>query len=171
MKRKDFLIEGGKIVGILTIGVNMFYLCGCTSNTVMFNRLFSLDEVQLLNELAGIIIPKTDTPGGKEAKTGEFAAFIVQDCYSKDQQNLFKNGIKKINSLCEKAYGKQFLDCSKKQRTQITEQLDQGGNEEFKKIKNLITSGYLSSKIGATQFSDYYPVPGRYDGCTRTRPW
>ena len=42
--------------------------------------LFSKGQVKLLNEIAETIIPTTNTPGAKAAKTGQFIATIVSDC-------------------------------------------------------------------------------------------
>ena len=44
-------------------------------------------------------------------------------------------------------------------------------HEGYKSIKGLILSAYLSSEIAMTQLFGYYPVPGRFDGCTSNRPW
>lgn len=172
MKRRDFILNSSKVAGIITIGSGFVYLSGCTPDRKAYNNLFSVEEVKIMNELGNVIIPPTNnSPGAKEAKVGEFIALIVKDCYPKNEQVRFKKGIKELNRLSQDSFGKNFMQCSKEQRMNIAMQQDQSEDEGFGKLKDMIVSAYLSSKIGATQFFDYYAVPGRYDGCTTERPW
>jgi len=50
------------------------------------NNDFTADEVALLDEIAETIIPRTDTPGAKDAGCGLFMAQYVTDCYSPEDQ-------------------------------------------------------------------------------------
>lgn len=52
-------------------------------------RLLSARQAVLLQELVEVIIPKTDTPGAKEALTHVFIDLYVKDCYPKEQQEIF----------------------------------------------------------------------------------
>lgn len=171
MKRRDFIINSSRVIGIITTGSGFVYLSGCTSDQEAYNDLFSSEEVGMMNELGNVIIPPTSSPGAKEAKVGEFIALIVKDCYPEYEQVRFKEEIQKLNRLSQDSFGKKFMQCSEEQRIKIATQQDQSEDEGFGKLKDMIVSGYLSSKIGATQFFDYYPVPGRYDGCITERPW
>ncbi len=171
MKRRDFIINSSRVIGIITTGSGFVYLSGCTSDHKAYNDLFSIEEVEIMNELGNVIIPPTNSPDAKEAKVGEFIALIVKDCYPEDEQVRFKEEIKKLNSLSQNSFGRKFVQCSEEQRINIATQQDQSEDEGFGKLKNMIVSGYISSEIGATQFFVYYPVPGRYDGCTTERPW
>lgn len=171
MDRRTFVKEGGVRLGVLTLGSSLLFSQACNPNPeVAYNKLFSVDEVRLLNELGEIILPATDTPGAKEAEVGEFIALIVQDCYEERDQIKFKEGLKEIDVQCGKLNGRSFLKCSVDERRNLVAKLeDEPGN--YRPIKNLIVSAYLSSEAGATQLLRYNPVPGRYDGCTSDRPW
>jgi hypothetical protein len=39
-----------------------------------------------------------------------------------------------------------------------------GGWEFFDKFRQLVLTGYFTSRVGMTQERKYLPVPGRYDG-------
>src|SRR4051794_25334723 len=54
--------------------------------------LFSSAEIALLDEIAETILPETNTPGAKAAKTGAFMALMVSDCYWPDEQQVFRAG-------------------------------------------------------------------------------
>ncbi len=137
--------------------------------------LFSKAQVKLLNEIAETIIPATTTPGAKAAKTGQFMATIVSDCYeAKDQQD-FMAGLLKLDQESKSRYGKTFMKASPKLRHDLltelnTEQKAYNQNRKsgdpkhyFRVMKDLVLWGYFTSEIGATQALRYVPVPGRYE--------
>ena len=137
--------------------------------------LFSKGQVKLLNEVAETIIPTTTTPGGKAAKTGQFMAVMVSDCYEPKDQQAFMTGLQTLQDECKSRYGKTFLKASDKIRFDLLTELDteqkaynktrKSGepNHYFKVIKDLALWGYFSSEIGATQALRYVAVPGRYE--------
>lgn len=171
MDRRTFVKEGGVRLGVLTLGSSLLFSQACTPNPeVAYNKLFSVDEVRLLNELGEIILPATDTPGAKAAEVGEFIALIVQDCYEEKDQLEFRGGVQEIEDQCWKLNGRSFLKCNPEERRNLVVKLEDEV-ELYRPVKNLIVSAYLSSEIGATQFLRYNPRPGRYDGCTSDRPW
>lgn len=171
MLRREFISKSTRGAGLLAIGAMVLPGGGCSDVNQSFNKLFSKGEVSLLNELAEIIIPATDSPGGKAAKVGEFIASMVQECYSSEDQEKLKNGLKAIDEKSKETFGKEYLKCDVKQQTELTAKLDKEEETYFPDIKKLVVSGYLSSEIGATKFLKYPQIPGRYEGCTSVRPW
>ena len=137
--------------------------------------LFSKSQVKLLNEIAETIIPTTSTPGAKAAKTGQFMATIVSDCYEAPDQTAFLAGLQKLDQESKSRYGKTFLKCRPQLRHDLLTELDteqrsynqtrKSGDPRhyFRVMKDLVLWGYFSSEIGATQALRYVPVPGRYE--------
>ena len=68
------------------------FLSGCksTSSDVV---AFTPDDIVFLNEVAETILPKTNTPGAKEANVGEFMTVIVKDCYKPEEAKVFMEGM------------------------------------------------------------------------------
>lgn len=182
------ILMGGAVVG------GQAFLLGCKSETG--NELdFSADEIAYLNEIAETILPATKTPGAKAAKVGEFMTVMVRDCYEKADQEVFLEGMKKLNKAAEEKYDKSFMNLSAAARTELLIQQDKEAkdfqkelgafnekeNEKLAKdpayvkqkksphyftmMKQLTLLGYFTSKEGATQALRYEPVPGRYEGC------
>lgn len=171
MDRRNFITESGMKLGILAIGPGLLLSTSCNSNgKTAFNESFSLSDVHLINELGNVMIPPTDTPSAKTAQVGEFIALIVQDCYSEKYKVKFQQQLVEVDKFSRQTYGRIFLDCTDKERTELVS-LMENDHDGYNAVKNLIVSAYLSSEIGMTQFFDYYPVPGRYNGCTEKRPW
>lgn len=136
--------------------------------------MFTKKQIRLLNEIADTIIPDTDVPGAKAAKTGQFIAVIVNDCYESDAQKRFMDGLTKFEESCKQKSKKPFPRWSQAQQHDFLVGLD---NEQkayqknkkdeepthyFRVIKDLVLWGYFTSEIGATQALRSLEVPGRY---------
>ncbi|MGE6332457.1 gluconate 2-dehydrogenase subunit 3 family protein [Stenotrophomonas sp. NPDC077659] len=140
---------------------------------------FSEAEVATLDEIAETILPRTRTPGAKDAATGAFMARFVSDCYTAQQQATFRAGLADI----DKRAGGHFVALTQEARTQLLRTLDaqarkravevsETGTAEgskamlhpFTMIKQLAIFGLFTSKPGATEVLKYVAVPGRYDG-------
>lgn len=170
MKRREALQKAGFLFGGI-MGASTLLQLGFTFRSEEVQGFFSQDQINLLNEVGETILPKTETPGAKEAKVGEFMTVIVRDCYEPKDQKIFIDGMDKLNASCKQKYGKSFMECNSIQRTELLNSLDKVKTDYFQMMKGLTLSGYYTSELGATQFLKYTPVPGRYDGCTSIRPW
>lgn len=183
MNRREAISKVGMLMGGTVVGSNIFLATGCKSTPEQVSELFNQAQVDLLNEIAETILPATDTPGAKAAKVGEFMTLMVKDCYESTDQNIFMDGIGKLNSACQQKYGKVFMDCDGTYRTEILTSLDDSqkaymANKKpddpghyFRMMKELTLLGFFTSEIGATKVLKYVPVPGRYDGCASQKPW
>ncbi|HYQ24511.1 gluconate 2-dehydrogenase subunit 3 family protein [Stenotrophomonas sp.] len=140
---------------------------------------FSAAQIATLDEIAETILPRTRTPGAKDAATGAFMAQFVSDCYTAQQQATFRAGLADI----DKRAGGRFVALTPEARTQLLRTLDaearrravevsETGTAEadkaklhpFTMIKQLAIFGFFTSKPGATDVLKYVAVPGRYDG-------
>jgi len=154
---------------------------------------FSKEDVALINEMAEVIIPQTDTPGAKAANVGLVIPVIVADCYTPKLQKAFKEGIKAINVRSNEAFKKDFLLLSSAQRETLFTTLDteakaanlaegisngiptakpsqwEPGNEGplphyFTLLKQLTLYTFFTSQVGATKVLRYVAIPGYYNG-------
>lgn len=174
MERRELI----KIIAVLTggtvIGADLF-LSGCKSSDSKGETFLSEDDIHFIDEVAETIIPKTNTPGAKDAETGKFIALYVQDCYDEANKKIFKNGIVTLNEASNKKYGTTFLKIDDSKRKALLIDIDKEAkvhNESDKKeahyftlMKQLTLLGFFTSKPGATQVLRYNPVPGKYEGC------
>mgnify|MGYP006175875439 CR=1 FL=1 len=92
MNRREALSSVALLLGGTIIGSSAF-LSGCKANPDAAAGVLSAADMSLLNDIAEIIIPTTNTPGAKAAKVGEFMGVIVTDCYDAKDQKVFKDGL------------------------------------------------------------------------------
>ncbi|WP_313177238.1 gluconate 2-dehydrogenase subunit 3 family protein [Stenotrophomonas sp.] len=140
---------------------------------------FSEAEIATLDEIAETILPRTRTPGAKDAATGAFMARFVTDCYTTRQQATFRAGLADIDTraggsfvaLAPDARSTLLRTLDAEARKRAVEVSETGTGETakamphpFTMIKQLAIFGFFTSKQGATEVLKYVAVPGRYDG-------
>lgn len=150
---------------------------GCTGSAPKNYDLTKPQTKNMVAEVAETIIPTTDTPGAKAGKVDEFIITMMNDCYKKEDQALFLEGLTKIDEASNKKFKKAFLDLTPEQRTEVLTDIDKervAYNKDKKKddkahyfqfMKELTLLGYFTSEPGATKALRYVAVPGHYDGC------
>jgi hypothetical protein len=176
MQRRELLKMIAVLTGGSVVGAELF-LVGCKNKTT---GIFSDGDIAFFDEVAETIIPRTDTPGAKDAATGKFIALYASDCYDEASRKILTEGIGKLNEASTKKYGGAFLKISSAQRQELLTITDNeareyaksgsdGKNEKpphyFTLMKQLTLLGFFTSKPGVTQVLRYNPVPGKYEGC------
>ncbi|MCW0398039.1 gluconate 2-dehydrogenase subunit 3 family protein [Xanthomonas sontii] len=143
--------------------------------------LFSAAEIGTLDEIAETILPRTKTPGAKDAGAGAFMAKFVTDCYTPRQQATFRAGLAEI----DKRAGGRFVSLTPQARAELLRALDAEARAKaidvtdtgtadaadamphpFTMIKQLTIFGFFTSEVGATEVLRYVAVPGRYEDIT-----
>ncbi|MFD1630492.1 gluconate 2-dehydrogenase subunit 3 family protein [Pseudopedobacter beijingensis] len=177
MNRREAISSVAFLLGGTILGSQAFVLSGCSSSVKETNDLFSQSDIALMDEIAETIIPKTNTPGAKDAKTGAFIAVMIKDCYTPEDQRVFIDGLKKIDEEAKKDFSKTFIECSPEDRKKLLERIDaeqkeyqdkkekEDPNHYFRMMKELTLLGYFTSEEGGNNNLTYVEVPGRYDAC------
>jgi hypothetical protein len=146
-----------------------------------------LDEYQLLiNELAELIIPETDTPGAGKAGVGRFITIMVKECTGRQAQNNFIEGVADLADYAKSRYDKPFLQCSPADKISILHHFEEKGkgykgvlgkaetrflgDSFFTTLKRYTVMGYCTSKQGATSALRYDYIPGSYQGMVPLAP-
>jgi hypothetical protein len=83
--------------------------------------------------MAETILPKTGSAGAKEAGVGRFMTVMVNDCYTKEDQEVFHKGIEQLDEACEKMHGHGFMKATPEQRKALLIAVDQEVAEYRKK--------------------------------------
>lgn len=176
MNRRELLAFITAATGTAMIG-GTGLLTGCASRPPA-PATFSAANIALLDEIAETILPRTDTPGAKDAQVGAFMSVFVTDCYTLHERAIFHNGLISLEESCMVSYDRSFMNLQPAERTAFVNQLDRdaraavarGETHYFTMIKQLTLFGFFTSKPGATQVLRHIPIPGRYDGALAYKP-
>src|SRR5450432_2891849 len=70
------------------------------------------EDENMLAELAETILPKTDTPGARDLSAHLFALKMVDDCFTKQNQEKYIRGMKDFETFVQKTTGNPFAENS-----------------------------------------------------------
>ncbi|GAB3962722.1 lactose 3-dehydrogenase subunit gamma LacC [Spirosoma harenae] len=130
----------------------------------------SPEQESLLAEVADVIIPTTSTPGAKAAGVQKFIIRVMRDCYPKEDQEKFYAGLAKLDATSKTKFSKGFAQLDNAQKIEMVKQTMTEDKPFFLRMKELTTTGYFTSEIGATKTLEYLPVPGQFNGCMTLKP-
>jgi len=137
MDRRELLKMVAAATGGVVIG-GEFFLAGCKNPEAGTTKEFTTDDIAFFDEVAETIFPKTSTPGAKEAKVGQFMTIMVNDCYTEENQNAFRDGQAAINAACKKMHGHDFMKASPEERKTLLVSLDPEIKDHQAKRKEFI---------------------------------
>ncbi len=175
MDRRKALQNVALLIGGSIVGGNLFMQTGCKSDNAV-NALFKQSQVDMMDEIAETIIPKTNTPGAKDAAVGAFMSVMVLDCYKPEDQKIFLDGLLKIDELSQQKNGKLFMKATPEGRLSLLRELDKEQidymskkkQEEpahyFRMMKETATLGFFTSEVACNHVIRYEAVPGKYIG-------
>lgn len=128
----------------------------------------TITEIQekLLAELVETIIPKTDTPGAKELGVHLFVLKMIDDCYPKDKQQRFLNGLQIFED-------KNFSGSSAQVRIVLLQEIMEKKYAEsnlqyfLKEVRKQTIKGYEQSEYVMTELKPYILVPTQFRGSVK----
>ena len=180
MKRRELIKHIALLTGAAVAG-SEFFLSSCKNNDQVTVGFFTEKDISFFDEVAETILPKTNTPGAKDAEVGKFMALYSTDCYSNNELQLLKEGITDLNKKSSEMNREFFVYATAAQKQKVLEEADAEAkkyNEEkehskkkvmaphyFTLMKQMILLGFFTSKPGASEVLRYIPVPGKYQGC------
>ncbi|MCH5596596.1 gluconate 2-dehydrogenase subunit 3 family protein [Niabella ginsengisoli] len=153
-------------MGGTVLGAELFIQTGCKTTpekeaaeagVKALPDFFTKDEIAYLDEIAETILPKTATPGAKDAKVGEFMNVMVRDCYTPEDQKIFKDGIETLEKRSKEKYSNGFMQMQPQQRTELLTALDKEAKEfnktdEYKAKKEaLAKEEHIKDSIAETK--------------------
>jgi len=132
MNRRELLKMVAAATGAAMIG-GEFLLSGCKGNSDAAPVAFTEENIAFLDEVAETIIPQTNTAGAKAAGVGRFMTVMVNDCYTKDDQEIFHKGLNILDDQCNKMHNVGFMKATPEQRKQLLIAVDKETKDYIKK--------------------------------------
>ncbi|WP_044173134.1 gluconate 2-dehydrogenase subunit 3 family protein [Flectobacillus major] len=188
MNRRDALSKVALLIGGTLTAPTLLAMSrvGEAKNTSLAVESFSLNEAQrkIVAEVAEHIIPKTTTPGAKDAGVPAFIEMMLNDCYHQPEHNSFLVGVadlEKKNFLSQSkneqvATLKQVeIDTKELMKSYNVKQVKVGDNVDkesmdakqgvpfWRLMKELTLLGYYTSEEGIKASFIYEPIPGKFE--------
>jgi glucoside 3-dehydrogenase (cytochrome c) hitch-hiker subunit len=142
------------------------FLSSCkTKDKELRAGFFTDDEFHLIEGITDALLPATSTPGALDARVPFFVDLVVKNCLTKDDQQMIKNGLQKMNEK------ENFSSLSAADKLNAVKKIDEVafkddvGSTWFKVLKKLSLIGYFTSQEGMTNALNYVKVPGDYKAC------
>ena len=187
MDRREILKAAGVLLGMaISPSCSRALESGEDLNAPPASGELTIEKQRMIEILADLIIPETDTPGAVAAGVPQFIQQIVIDWYTAAERTIFLDGLAALDATSQSNWSLPFVELEPAQQAQLLVALElergpqaQGGNDLtaifmpagaagevafYPKLKELTVLGYYTSEIGSTQELVYLPVPGRYDG-------
>ena len=133
-------------------------------------KYFSQHEFAVVSRLADLIIPRDSSPGALDAHVPEYIDLQVSKM--PDAQTQMSGGVQWLGRFCSEQFGKDFLECSPAQQTQVLDKLAyskaippelEAARSFFVLVRGLTCDGFYSSQIGFEEVG--------YKGNTFVRQW
>jgi hypothetical protein len=143
MDRRTVIKNLALIVGGATLLPSCLHKDGTTYYRLKHITI-DADQQQLIADMAETIIPKTNTPGAKDLNLPAFVLKMVDDCYSKKDQQAFLAGLNQFNDMVKQKYGSSFSDLDSKKREEVLNAFEKSikpAAEQPKSIKPVNEAG------------------------------
>jgi len=139
-------------------------------------RAFTPHQNETVATIAELIIPKTDTPGARDAGVPAFIDVMVAEWAGDEERKMFTAGLANVDTRARAMFAKDFIACTPEQQTQLLTTLDaelarlrdtkaDTSKNFLAGMKWLTLTGYYTSEVCATSELHYRVVPGRYEPC------
>ncbi len=170
--KKVALLMGGAISAPALLGV----LNGCEARrenaTTWVPKFLSKDQAPVVEAIADIFIPPTDTPGAKEAGVPAFIDLMLKDVYRQEDQARFVSGLTSFADV----KGRSFVELDPEEQVAHVKQVHDAaiaarGPSDGEKLpfilmaKELTLLGFFTSEVGATKVLQHIGVPGALREC------
>lgn len=130
-------------------------------------RFFTPAQFAALSEVAEIIIPRTDTPGAKDAGVPQNFDALMRNWASAQHQAQF-------NALVDEFVGLGLMKLPKARRIETVRKLDAeklaAWEPTYVRFKDLVLTLYYLSEAGATKELRYELIPGKWEPSIEIAP-
>ena len=184
MNRREAIKSAAFLIGSATTFTSLGVLTqSCTPAFLNDWTTLSNEYIQqMLAEIAGTIIPQTETPGAKEVDVQLYITKMLLDCEEPKVQQEVLSGLKLLDDHSDELFGDSFVDCQPPQREEILAGIEALPDEivkdnekdnidyrplksSMKLMKRYTIRGYMNSKYYLTEVKPYKLIPGEFNGC------
>lgn len=141
------------------------------------NLRITASQKNLLGAISDTIIPAGEIQGALNLEVPDFILVMVNDCFTKENQDKFMAGLSAFPEFVKKNSGKKFESLSTREKEELIltgtklEGDDTAEGKERANISYFLNStkrftiqGYMASEYIQTEIIPYSLIPGEYNG-------
>ena len=156
-------------------------LAGCEVDTSddWIPTFFTPDEAVFIRDMGETMLPRTHTPGAKDAKVERYLDTIRPLRYTPEENEKYKEQLSVFIEEANSFFGNSFvkakpefqlewlttIDKAAYAILQAEPELPEDKRPFYLTLKEHILSAYFSSEVVAKEFFAFDPIPGRYESC------
>ena len=106
-------------------------------------RLLGEDQRERLVRAVDLILPETDTPGGRRGGGSDFIEMMLVDYYYEDERDRVIAGIDELESRAMREHGSGFLDAPTETQVEILKELEREGLEAISNAGGNPLGGFI----------------------------
>lgn len=141
---------------------------------------FTADQAHFIRELGELILPRTNTPGAKDASVDRYMDSIRPLRFEKADNDLFLADLNTFITQVETELGAHLHKVKKDKAIEWLTLKDKNSFEEHRasqlldqqnprpfylSLKEQILAAYFVSEVVAKEYFNFDPIPARYDPC------
>ncbi|MDZ4375561.1 MAG: gluconate 2-dehydrogenase subunit 3 family protein [Phenylobacterium sp.] len=162
--RRDALLTFGALMGALSLPTAVSAQGAVTLAWTPTG--VSVSQARVLDALAELIVPRTDTPGARDAGVPAYVDRTIAGYCTAGEAAEFRAMLDRLEADARTIHGAGFATLTVAQQTAIASKYDTGQKlSPFGRLKEVVLVGYFTSEPGATLAVRYDPIPGDYKGC------
>ncbi|MFY0600540.1 MAG: gluconate 2-dehydrogenase subunit 3 family protein [Cyclobacteriaceae bacterium] len=179
ISRREALKKSAWLLGsTLSASTVAGILNGCSAKPELLwsPKFFDENQAKLINTLAEIILPETDTKGAVTLGVPGFIEEMAHLVISDKEKDKFSKGMRAFSELCERETQKDFNDLNDSEQQSFVARLlkrEQSadmpvwkeGYRFFRKVRELTIVGFFTTEYGCTQVLQYQAIPVDYNAC------
>jgi hypothetical protein len=168
-------------IALISGGLALIPSCDFSKEDILAayeNLKITATQKALIASISDSIIPAGEIKGALDLAVPDFILVMVNDCFTKENQEKFTAGLEAFPDYAEKTTGKKFADLSGKEKeTFLLQGLAVTGDENtpegkvltqvgyfLSSIKRFTIQGYMASEYIQTEIIPYSLIPGEYNG-------
>jgi len=178
MERRDILRYTALATGAaLSAPLIATIVSGCKAEGARVTQsglgFFNNKEFAMVKHLIDVILPKTDSPAASDVGVHTMIDHMVSVAYDDESKKKYSKEFSALlRYLNKKSDDEDFTTLNSEDQLKILQQLELSNdamNSDAKKgivsLKQQAIAYYLSSEEIGTNYLNYLPVPGAYQGC------
>ncbi|MEM8525533.1 MAG: gluconate 2-dehydrogenase subunit 3 family protein [Bacteroidota bacterium] len=171
MNRRDILkytalVTGAAVSAPLASALLSSCQSGIAADDIDYElKFFDEEQFALVRQLVDVILPKTDSPSASEVKVHQMIDQFLGEVHVKEEQDNYRTAFSKFSQyLKADDFMKQEVAEQQKRLLQVDD-AEEGVRKTFMNFKQTTIAYYLTTEEIGTNYLNYLPIPGEYQGC------